>query len=617
MKSEAPSEQVIVLANIDWGADSQRSQAVASALAAGGRQVYFVENTGFRNPSPGNIRRGPATPPPAGVTLVSPAVLPPTCGVFRALNAAFFIPALLARLRLLGLRPGPDVLVYLPTDTTLRIVDQVAADRVVYDCVEDFHGHPTPPADLAETEAALLERADIVFTPSPRLFDRAAARHPNVHLFEHDPSLAHAEAQTARADDLIESAPRRPPAAPWTGTSWPTTPVSWALCAFALALPLSIAGANVGWALAAAALLWEWRLGSRPFFAAARGPLWTPLWVYLAAALAADLLGRDPAHSLRYLNQDVHKVWVAALLSVAFARARPRAFPAALAAAAAAAAVLGVWQYLGGLGAASGAQPRAHAFVHPVTYGGQMGLLVLGAMAALWAAPPGGEGPRARRTALGLCALLGAALLLSGTRGAMVGAAVGAAAIAFVRQGGRRVAAALLAAGAALYLGMEYLREDRAVVFEAARALLQGRPPEGLGFARLTLWDVALRMGADHPWTGVGINNYRAALPDYHRGMFEDATVSWGTAHNLYLHHFAERGLLGLGALGFLLWTMLRRAYERVRTAPSFWSYWAWGATAAFLVMNLTEVALQTELVWLLVWTIWCAAEAEGARSDA
>lgn len=616
MTSETPADQVLLLANTAWGADGPRQQTVASILAAGGRHVFFVEDTGFGSLRSRAVRRGPieATTPPAGVTVVSSAVLPPTFGVFRALNAAFFIPALLARLRVLGLKPGADVLAYLPTDTTLRIVDQVSPDRVVYDCVEDFYAHPTPPADLAETEAALLERADVVFNAEKSLFHRNAARHPNVHLVEPSDDVS---AAAMRAVGLIESAPRRPPTAVWEGTSWPTTPVSWGLCAFGLALPLSISGANVGWALAAAALLWEWRLGSRPFFAAARGPLWAPLWLYLAATLAAGLLGHDPAHSLRYLNRDFHKVWVAALLSVAFARARPRAFPAVLAGAAAVAALVGIWQYLAGLGAAPGGQARAHALVHPVTYGEQMGLLALGAMAALWAAPPGGEGPRVRRAALVLCALLGAALLLSSTRGAMVGAAVGAAAIAFVRRGGRRYAAGLLAAGAALYLGMEYLREDRAIVFEAARALMQGRPPEGLGFARLTLWDVALRMGADHLWTGVGVNNYRALLPNYHQGMFEDATLSWGTAHNLYLHHFAERGLLGLGALAFLLWTMLRRAYERVRTAPSFWSYWAWGATTAFLVMNLTEVALQTELVWLLVWTIWCAAEAEGARSDA
>ncbi|MBI2362963.1 MAG: O-antigen ligase family protein [Elusimicrobia bacterium] len=134
-------------------------------------------------------------------------------------------------------------------------------------------------------------------------------------------------------------------------------------------------------------------------------------------------------------------------------------------------------------------------------------------------------------------------------------------------------------------------------------------------FGRLTLWDVAVRMGLDHPWTGVGVNNYRALLPSYHRGSFEDFTTSWGTAHNLYLHHFAERGLVGLAALGWLLWTMASRAFARARRAPGFWTLWAWGTTVAFLVMNLTEVALQTELVWLLVWTVWLAAEAQ-ARAE-
>ncbi len=399
----------------------------------------------------------------------------------------------------------------------------------------------------------------------------------------------------------------------------PALPLAWALSAFALALPLSIAGANIGWALVAAALLWRAGNGDPPRWAAARGPLWTPLWLYLAAALASDLLGADPAHSLRYLNQDLHKAWLAALLAVALAEETPAALPAALALSFSAAAVLGTGQAWSGfrLDHAVWARLRAHAFVHPVTYGEQMAVGALGALCALLAPPEGFPERGTRRAAAGLLALLTVALVLSNTRGAMLAFAAGAAAVLGLRPRLRRTAAACVFTGGALYLGMEMARERHSVTLQALAALSHGRFPQGPQFARFTLWEVALRMGLDRPWTGVGVNNYRAVLPRYYTGTFEDQSLSWGTAHNLYLHHFAERGLAGLAALGVLLWVFTRRALERARRRPGFWTLWGFAAAVAFLVMNLSEVALQTEIVWMLIFLIWLAAEADAARKGA
>ena len=113
--SSPPAGQVVFLASIDWGAAWQRHQAFAAALAAEGRQVFFVENTGFRDLRLSDLSRGfgrlarltMSTPaarnaPPPRVTVVSPLVLPPTCALFRGLNAAVFLPPLAARQRARG-----------------------------------------------------------------------------------------------------------------------------------------------------------------------------------------------------------------------------------------------------------------------------------------------------------------------------------------------------------------------------------------------------------------------------------------------------------------------------------------------------------------------------------
>jgi hypothetical protein len=194
------SGQVLMLASIDWTAAWQRHQAFARAFAAQGAEVFFVENTGFRGLRPSdarrvaarlaNLGRGAPAVPPSDVRVLAPAVLPPTAAAFRALNAAWFLPRLAARLRAAGLRPGATVFAYLPTATTLALLELLAPGRVVYDCVDNFSGHPSPPADLADTEAALRARADLVLTTSRTLYDAHRPHHPNVHLVHHGASEA-------------------------------------------------------------------------------------------------------------------------------------------------------------------------------------------------------------------------------------------------------------------------------------------------------------------------------------------------------------------------------------------------------------------------------------------
>ncbi len=189
---------VVVLSSVEWDAAWQRHQAFATQWAKAGHRVFFVENTGFREPGwrdlgrvTARLRRAfsgvraSAVRVPEGVTLVSPLVLPPTRACFRAANAALFVPRLIDKLRGLGLRPDPVVFAYLPTATTLALLDQLAPSLVVYDCVDNFYGLPSPPPDLAATEAALLARAGLVLTTSHTLYEDKKPLHKNVVELHH------------------------------------------------------------------------------------------------------------------------------------------------------------------------------------------------------------------------------------------------------------------------------------------------------------------------------------------------------------------------------------------------------------------------------------------------
>lgn len=187
-------EQVVILSSIDWDTAWQRHQIFAAAFAASGREVFFVESAGFRNPGLKDFPRvwrravnlasprsaGGANQVPQGVRVVSPFALPPTWKLFRFLNSRFFLPALENRLARAGLRAGADCIVYAPTATTLELVGRLRPGAVVYDCASNFRAHADAPADFARIERELLRRSDQVVCDSDFLYEQKKAEHPFV-----------------------------------------------------------------------------------------------------------------------------------------------------------------------------------------------------------------------------------------------------------------------------------------------------------------------------------------------------------------------------------------------------------------------------------------------------
>lgn len=194
IRSPEPPEQVVILSSIDWDTAWQRHQIFAAAFAAEGREVFFVENTGFRNPAwkdlsrLGRRIRNLAFPKaaagsnlsPEGVRILSPRVLPPTWALFRLLNSRLFLPALRGELAEAGLRRGASLLVYVPTATTIELVQTLKPGAVLYDCASNFRDHPQAPRDFARLERELLSLADQVVCDSDFLFEQKRAEHPRV-----------------------------------------------------------------------------------------------------------------------------------------------------------------------------------------------------------------------------------------------------------------------------------------------------------------------------------------------------------------------------------------------------------------------------------------------------
>lgn len=387
------------------------------------------------------------------------------------------------------------------------------------------------------------------------------------------------------------------------------TALASALAALALAMPLSIAATNIALGLLAALLLYGAAAKKELAWGQVLNPAVAGLGLYLAAAVLATAGALDPKPGLRAIPKDIHKLWCLAMFLVAL-RSSPRPNPLPfLGAGFCAASLIGIGQTLFQRAPDGQTWIRAHAFVHPVTFGEQLALACLGALCLYGRRESGLDGPRARRLAAAFLALTGATVLLNQTRGALLGLAAGFAAAAVLDGRLRRwTGRAVLAAAAALIL-WEFLPTGRSWIATISE---QGLAPiVNQQFDRVVFWKVAWRAFQDHPWLGVGPGNYYAVFDRYFAGVVAGQKV-WGSAHNLYLHQLAERGLIGLGALLTALGLLLARAAARARRDPNGWNLWALSATVAFLVMNLTEVAFQNEQVTTLFLFAWALGEARG-----
>jgi putative inorganic carbon (hco3(-)) transporter len=86
----------------------------------------------------------------------------------------------------------------------------------------------------------------------------------------------------------------------------------------------------------------------------------------------------------------------------------------------------------------------------------------------------------------------------------------------------------------------------------------------GSAESRVTLLELTLPMIRDHPWLGVGLNNYGVALPNYAGPEF---TGDWlSTVHNRFALTWAETGLGALIAFVIFLLATLRQGFRLGRS---------------------------------------------------
>ncbi|HEU5288849.1 MAG TPA: O-antigen ligase family protein, partial [Candidatus Limnocylindria bacterium] len=205
--------------------------------------------------------------------------------------------------------------------------------------------------------------------------------------------------------------------------------------------------------------------------------------------------------------------------------------------------------------------------------------------------------PRLRALAGGLAALSTVLLVLTATRGAVIGLVAGAIALGVLwlrRAGATRTALARLAlAGAAFVaaLGLAVLTTplgDRLVALTEVANIQD----------RVLIYSSATRIFLDHPVLGVGFENFAVAYPGYEEAEGIKNNRTQTSAHNWLLHVAATTGLVGLAATAAVLGAFAFHVWRRARDpdAPALLA--AAGALVAFYASGLVLPGAQS-IQWI------------------
>lgn len=316
----------------------------------------------------------------------------------------------------------------------------------------------------------------------------------------------------------------------------------------------------------------------------------------LVSTFFAIDLGEGVREVIKWLQLPVLLLVVPAMLTI-----RNRQWvAAALIVAAVAQSALGLYQFIGGIGAEHfvimGRFMRASgSFEQPNPFGGFLGLALPVALSLTWwAGDRLVRGAASRLIAAlwfgfyaGATAVIAGGLLASWSRGAWLGAATAVLIVLVIRS--RRVAIWSVVAG--LLLSIVVLlgvftpdvlpqpiverMQDVPAYFGLTDVLAQPVTDENFSVVeRVAHWVAAQRMWAQSPWFGIGPGNYAVVYPTVRLPQWEEAL---GHAHNIYLNVLGESGLAGLMAYT-LLWTTTvlwvwwqARARRRERADSSRW----------------------------------------------
>ncbi|OGO06273.1 MAG: hypothetical protein A2Y73_02995 [Chloroflexi bacterium RBG_13_56_8] len=330
------------------------------------------------------------------------------------------------------------------------------------------------------------------------------------------------------------------------------------------------------------ALAWLLKMATRREIPSLRSPLTFPLLLYLGTVVVSLWPARDLIPAVKELAKWLEFLVLYSFVASQMKRAALRPLLGALLVAGILQGAVGIYQFLRGVGPEAfllmGRYLRAYGtFQQPNPFGGFMGLtlpLAYGIVLTTWrearvARRRGAWGP-AVLWCLAILAsgVTSASLIMSGSRGALLGLVGGAVLVSLAL--GRRAWPIIVVVGAVALVALGTLPGISDLLVGRVLDTAQYLQVEDLAsveitdenFAvieRLAHWQAAWRMFSLKPWLGVGIGQYAAVYPQVSLPRWADPL---GHAHNYYLNTLAEGGLVGLAAYLLLFLAALAMSWR-------------------------------------------------------
>ncbi len=201
------------------------------------------------------------------------------------------------------------------------------------------------------------------------------------------------------------------------------------------------------------------------------------------------------------------------------------------------------------------------AGIHPNEVAGALTLFVPLATAV---ALSGSRGGARRMLAAPAAGLMLAVLLLSQSRGAIIGTVVALAVGAIWWRGVRGVLLAGLGLGAVVAVGLAAMGPERLLRFAASDAPTAGTVSLA---GRVELWQRSITMLLDMPVTGIGLNSFPVILQSFYPTVGHYDLQVIPHAHNLFLQTALDLGLAGLAAFLWLVALAVRGGLRAGRDA--------------------------------------------------
>jgi O-antigen ligase len=312
--------------------------------------------------------------------------------------------------------------------------------------------------------------------------------------------------------------------------------IDGAILSFVIFSVLSITAAQASILVALAA--WTCKLLRSADRRQLRLPLLLPMTAFLLASVLASLTAVDPSRSFTELRNVFEPALFFLIVNQVASEHRVTALSRVLIVMGTVMAVYGLSQSV-----VHGAAFRVHGTMSIyMTFAGLVMMIDTLALAFMLFIPH----PRSSYWLVPCLLLLTIALVLTQTRGAWLGLAVGVGFILGLRK--KRFLLLLPAAALAIFIF--------APPAVKARIRSIGDPQDVTARERLYMWNSGLQIIRDHPWTGVGMHGVSWVYPAYKdpraiRGYR-------GHLHNNLIQLTAERGLIGL-----LCWLWIWVAFYR------------------------------------------------------